>query len=277
MARIRTIKPEFPQSESMGRCSRDGRLLFIQLWTLADDSGRLRGNSRMLASLLYPYDDDAPRLLPGWLSELEQEGCVISYEVDGNSYIQICNWLNHQKIDKPSQSKIPEVANPRESSRILALGSKDLRIKDQGSEDLRIKEGNGRDHGKNRGASLAAGKETDIQESCKKTWSAYSDAYFNRYGTEPVRNAKVNSCVKQLVSRLGAEESPLVAAYFVLHNDAFYVKKGHDFSILLADAEKVRMEWATNRTVTGTKARQLEKSSATYDAVQEIINERGMA
>lgn len=36
MARIRTIKPEFPQSETMGRVSRDARLLFIQLWTVAE-------------------------------------------------------------------------------------------------------------------------------------------------------------------------------------------------------------------------------------------------
>ena len=78
MARIRTIKPEFPQSESMGRVSREARYCFIMLWTLADDSGRLRGNSRMLASLLYPYDDDAGALISGWLDELEREGCVFA-------------------------------------------------------------------------------------------------------------------------------------------------------------------------------------------------------
>ena len=39
MARIRTIKPEFPQSETIGKLSREARLLFIQLWTLADDEG----------------------------------------------------------------------------------------------------------------------------------------------------------------------------------------------------------------------------------------------
>ena len=67
MARIRTIKPEFPHSESMGRVSREARLCFILLWTIADDAGRLRGNSRMLASLLYPYDDDAKKQYPdGW-------------------------------------------------------------------------------------------------------------------------------------------------------------------------------------------------------------------
>jgi hypothetical protein len=123
LARIRSIKPEFPQSESMGRVSRDARLTFIQLWTIADDEGRLRGNSRMLASLLFPYDDDAKDLIDSWLSELEREGCVGRYCVDGTSYLQIHNWLSHQKIDHPSASKIPPfdevsriVAKPRDDS-----------------------------------------------------------------------------------------------------------------------------------------------------------------
>lgn len=141
MGRIRTIKPEFPQSESMGRISRDARLCFIQLWTLADDSGRLRGNSRMLASLLFPYDDDAPTLMEGWLGELEAELCITRYKVDGQSYIEITNWLLHQKIDKPTDSKIPSFANPREASAnplessVQDQGSRiKERIKDQGEE-----------------------------------------------------------------------------------------------------------------------------------------------
>ncbi len=123
MARIRTIKPEFPQSESMGRVGREARLCFILLWTLADDAGRLRGNSRMLASLLYPYDDDSKTLIDGWLSELSSEGCIARYEAQGTSYVQIISWLDHQKIDKPTPSKLPElpttsrkVAKPREDS-----------------------------------------------------------------------------------------------------------------------------------------------------------------
>jgi len=123
MARIRTIKPEFPQSESMGRVSREARLCFILLWTLSDDAGRLRGNSRMLASLLYPYDDDAKELIDSWLDELASEGCISRYEVDNSTYIQITAWTEHQKIDRPSASKLPEfaqnsrnLAKPRETS-----------------------------------------------------------------------------------------------------------------------------------------------------------------
>ena len=107
MARIRTIKPEFPQSESVGKLSRDARLLFVLIWTHVDDEGRARAASRMLASLLFPYDDDAPKLIEDWLGDLEQNGFIQRYEVDGSRYMQVVNWLKHQKIDHPSKSKIP--------------------------------------------------------------------------------------------------------------------------------------------------------------------------
>ena len=140
MARIRTIKPEFPHSESMGRVSRDARLLFVELWCICDDHGRTRAASRMLASLLFPYDDDAPRLIDGWLSELEREGCIVVYEHDGSRYLEVRNWLKHQKIDKPSRPMFPAfvessriLANPREHSALdLDL---DLRTKDHGSKE----------------------------------------------------------------------------------------------------------------------------------------------
>lgn len=116
MARIRTIKPEFPHSESMGKISRDARLAFILMWTIADDSGRLRGNSRMLASLLFPYDEDAGKKIDGWIAELHEQGCVIRYKADSSEYIQIKKWTEHQRIDKPSLSKIPEF---QEDSQII--------------------------------------------------------------------------------------------------------------------------------------------------------------
>ena len=114
----------------MGRVSRDARLLFILLWTVVDDEGRTRGASRMLASLLYPYDDDAPKKIDGWLAELEAERCVVRYQVGGATYLAICNLLTHQKIDKATKSKLPpfdddarEFARPREDSRDLHDGS----------------------------------------------------------------------------------------------------------------------------------------------------------
>jgi hypothetical protein len=117
VGRIRTIKPEFPQSETIGRVSRDARLLFILLWGVVDDDGRTRGAARMLASLLFPYDDDAPGLVGSWLGELESVGCIRRYTVAGSSYIDIPQWRKHQKIAHPAASRLPAYEGKSEISR----------------------------------------------------------------------------------------------------------------------------------------------------------------
>jgi len=115
--RIRSIKPEFWESESLGRVSREARLLFIGLFSCCDDVGRARASSRLLASRLFPYDEDAFKRLQGWISELEKQGCIRLYQVDGEAYLDIPKWQNHQKIDKPSASKLPSFDDVREDSR----------------------------------------------------------------------------------------------------------------------------------------------------------------
>ena len=115
--RIRSIKPEFWESESLGKVSREARLLFIGLFSCCDDVGRARASSRLLASRLFPYDDDAFKRLPGWMAELEKQGCIRIYVVDGESYLDLPKWANHQKIDKPSISKLPSFDDIREGSR----------------------------------------------------------------------------------------------------------------------------------------------------------------
>lgn len=119
MARIRTIKPELPHSETLGAVSRDARLLFVNLFTIADDSGRARATSRLLASLLYPYDDDAPRLMDRWLAELSRVGAIRLYSVNDVTYLDIPKWLEHQKIDRPSESRLPAYS---ESNREVSRG-----------------------------------------------------------------------------------------------------------------------------------------------------------
>jgi phage replication O-like protein O len=89
-----------------------------------------------------------------------------------------------------------------------------------------------------------------LQEACKGTWNAYKTAYEKRYGIGPIRNAKVSSQIKQFVARIGYEESPQVAAFFVSHNDQFYIRKVHSVGVMLADAEKLRTEWATGKQFT---------------------------
>jgi hypothetical protein len=107
VGRIRSIKPELPQSATLGRVSRDCRLCFVLLFTLADDEGRMRGDANMLASLLFPYDSDAREQMPAWLRSLEAVGAVRWYEAAGQAYVQIVKWTDHQRVEKPKTSRFP--------------------------------------------------------------------------------------------------------------------------------------------------------------------------
>lgn len=103
------------------------------------------------------------------------------------------------------------------------------------------------------------------------TWAAYAGAYENRHGVPPVRNATTNGQIARLVDRLGAEEAPQVAAFYVNHNNQYYVAKGHSVGLLLQDAEKLRTEWATGRKVTQTSARQMDKTQSNLDSHNEAL------
>lgn len=103
-------------------------------------------------------------------------------------------------------------------------------------------------------------------------WNSYADAYKRRYGAEPVRNAKVNGQLSQFVKRLGRDEAPGVAAWYVASNNRFYVQKRHTVDCLLSDAEGLRTEWATNRRVTETLAREADRLQSSGDMWERIID-----
>ena len=201
MARIRTIKPEFPQSETVGTLSRDARLLFIQLWTIADDAGRARAADRLLAGQLYPYDDDAPQLIGGWLAELESKGFVRRYEVDGTRYLDIPTWSRHQRIDNAGKSHIPEHPGKdvrREPPRTAASGGEpplvpstlDLvpRTSAPDGEEKQIlnfrKVGEGRPSGPKHGA-VSKSRGTVYIRQGTADWQAYVDDHRLAVGWEP--------------------------------------------------------------------------------------------
>jgi hypothetical protein len=81
--RIRTLKPETWQDEKIGRVSRDARLLFVGLITLADDDGRFRSLPTQVLGHIFPYDADAPKKLERWMRELTDEGLVVIYTREG--------------------------------------------------------------------------------------------------------------------------------------------------------------------------------------------------
>lgn len=122
--------------------------------------------------------------------------------------------------------------------------------------------------------------ETDLQAACRATWAAYASAYRTRHGVAPVRNAKVNSNVRQIVQRLGHSEAPLVAAWFLTVNERYVVQNMHDLGALLTKCEAYRTQWATGRQVTEEAARQTDKTQTNLgaaDAAKALLAQRRAA
>ena len=95
----------------MRRVSRDARLLFVQLWTIVDDQGRTPAEPDDLVAVLYPSDFDAERYMQLWLDELEAEGCIERYDVEGIDYLRVVHWHKHLQISHPTKSRLPPSPN----------------------------------------------------------------------------------------------------------------------------------------------------------------------
>ena len=107
MARKRMIDPGIWTSEQVNNLSRDARLLFIGLFSNADDKGRLKGSTRYLKAIIFPYDNLDVDEIKSWLDEIISQQLVIQYNVNGDDYITLPNFLKHQTINRPSESKLP--------------------------------------------------------------------------------------------------------------------------------------------------------------------------
>lgn len=103
MARIRTIKPEFYTSGKQLRLSIEAAFLLPSLWQHADDEGRLPDDPLEIGARCPRLIKETEQLL----IELEQAGWIHRYKHNGKNYLQIHDFLHHQKINRPSVSKIP--------------------------------------------------------------------------------------------------------------------------------------------------------------------------
>ena len=124
------------------------------------------------------------------------------------------------------------------------------------------------------GPSRAPARSKARAESAgAQAWGAYAAAYALRYGVAPVRNARVNAQFGQLVSRLGIEEARHVAAWYVGHNAALYVRSKHAVSLLLRDAEGLHTEWRRRQQVTEADARQVDRKQTTFNAFAPLLEQ----
>ncbi|MER5567222.1 hypothetical protein ABT083_13590 [Streptomyces goshikiensis] len=109
MARIRTIKPEMFWSEDLAACDVTAMVTFQGLLTQADDSGRFLGHPAIIAGLVWPLRiEHTPAHVARDLDQLAAAGIICRYTgCDDKDYLHVVKWEKHQKIDRPSASRMP--------------------------------------------------------------------------------------------------------------------------------------------------------------------------
>ncbi|WP_222131033.1 hypothetical protein [Streptomyces sp. CFMR 7] len=107
MARIRTIKPDFFTSLTIADLTPEQRLTFIGLWTHCDDEGRCVDDPRLIKAAVWPLDDRNSVDVEIDLKALSESSLILRYTVNRKRYLTITNWFEHQRINRPTASKLP--------------------------------------------------------------------------------------------------------------------------------------------------------------------------
>ena len=109
MSRARMIKPDFFQSRSLARVTIPARLTFIGLWVEADPLGRGIAHPAILRGRIWPLDAEVTDAdIASHLVELARTGHVALYQVKGEGYYQVNNWMKHQSASyRTGEAKFP--------------------------------------------------------------------------------------------------------------------------------------------------------------------------
>lgn len=187
MARIRTIKPEFFTSLTVADLPLTARLTFIGLWTHADDAGRCVDDPRLIKAAIWPLDDRTASDVELDLKALTESSLITRYMLNRKRYIAVTGWDEHQRINRPTVSKLPapEEGEPTPPDPVTRDNSDSLRSHPQLSEDSRQerkgKEGNREGKGTPPTPRDQSGSPAVVQTGERPIADRMTDAFLERF------------------------------------------------------------------------------------------------
>lgn len=139
--RIRTVKPEFWQDEDLAEICETSRLVAIGLLNCADDEGFFNANEKLVKSLLFPITEPSVSIHECF-NQLVKIGYLKLYKCKKGkkTYGHVINFTKHQKVNRPSPSKIQPLVDFTECS--MSIHEQVTVGKEQGT-------GKGREQGAN--------------------------------------------------------------------------------------------------------------------------------
>lgn len=86
-------------------------------------------------------------------------------------------------------------------------------------------------------------------------WARYREAYVARYATDPVRNARVNGQLADLVRRVGVDDALGLAAFFLSSDNNWFVRNQHSVGDMLKNCEGLVVQMRRGQAYTEHQGR----------------------
>lgn len=141
MPRKRMIDPSFWRDEKISQCSYMERLLFIGLWTFSEDNGVGRANPLLIKADVFPYETLREADIDRSLAKFASLGMLQLYELCGQKYYYIVNFLKYQSINKPTPPTLP-LPPPERSRSTPGVLPTEYKLKEVKLKEVKLKEVN---------------------------------------------------------------------------------------------------------------------------------------
>lgn len=110
MAGRRMVYENMCDSIKFSKVSAEAERLWVRMLTKTDDNGNFHASPALVRGHCLPQFDVTLSEVQSWLSELEQIGLIVYYEVSGERYLHISGFEKYQKLRKDRQ---PTVKYPK--------------------------------------------------------------------------------------------------------------------------------------------------------------------
>jgi hypothetical protein len=138
MGRIRTVKPEFWRHEVLSALPPETHMLAAALINYADDEGYFNAHPGLVKAECMPLREPSVSIHDS-LCELSKIGFIqMAKGSDGKTYGRVVKFAEHQRVNRPTPSKIKQLVSFTEDSVITHCGVIDESLPELGSRNLEV-------------------------------------------------------------------------------------------------------------------------------------------
>lgn len=115
---------------------------------------------------------------------------------------------------------------------------------------------------------------SEFQMACRATWLSYAQAYEQKTCQLPIRNAKLNAQIQQIVKRLGHDDAPKAIRFYVEQvTDKFIIESLWSLDLFLRRAEAYATQCKMGRPLHAQQAQGMAASAAYYAQQSALLND----